>query len=393
MNKQEIEDWYAILNWRQRTRHPYIMYELINDIPERLKDTLKEQRDNIREIAKELAKRNVKRIYFVGSGNSFYATFPAKYAIEKIAGIPTVPEEGFELAHYTIPNLSKFDALNYAVVGISLSGGTKACIDALKIASEKGAYTIGITGATGTPMEKHARVIVIPKGVRKDVPVRANTFPAASFVASLLAVTLREELRGKDSVSTKLQEQLEKIPATVQKVINDVESTVIELAKKYVTDEDFYYIGGGPNYGTALDGALMANEMSRARPWAWEVEEMCHGPWSTLRRKSILVIIAPPGPSYHRATMLAHGVKECVGATIISLVRKGDKGEIVKYSDHVIEVPEEVDEVFSPIVYDIPLLLFAYYRAVYGGINPDAHGMDRAGFELLPRIFHPPGWH
>ena len=392
--ERKNEDWASILNFQQRTRHPYIMYELIHAIPTCLEGCLREQKDNIWKIAEELTRRGIKSIYIIGSGNSFYSAIAGKYAIEKIARITSIPEESFELLHYTIPSLSNFDNFsNFAVVGISLSGRTKACVDAIKIASEKGGYTIGVVGEPGSPMERYAKMIVIPRGVRKDVPVRISTFQSVTFTLNLLAVALREKSKGKDAISTHLHEQMNNMPKVLRKVIEEVEPFAIELGKKYVTDEDFYFIGGGPNYGTALDGALMINEMSRGRPWAWEIEEMCHGPWSTLRRKSIVIIISPPGESHQRAEMLARAIKDNVGCTIISLVRKGETSELVKKSDYVIEIPENVDEVLSPILYDVPLHLFAYYRAVSGGINPDAHGMDIAGFNQLVRELHPPGWH
>ncbi len=362
------------------------------DIPCRFEDVLAKQERRIKDIAEEFSKYNVRRIYVTGSGNSYYAAISAKYIIEEIVGIPTNHEEAFELANYTIPNLINYKISDYAVIGISLSGATKACIDSLKLAFENKAYTIGITGTTACPMEKWSRTIVIPRALRKDIPVRANTFATVLYTISLLATALRESLI-KDSKVIKYKEQLREIPNIAKKILESLEPEIAQIAKKFVTDEDFYYVGGGPNYGTALDGALMVNEMSRARPWAWEVEEMCHGPWTTLRRRSIVVLVAPPGRSYHRITMVAHAIKESINATIISLVRKGSEGEIVKYSDHVIEVPENVDEVLTPIVYDIPLLLFAYYRGVFRGLNPDTHGMDVAGFEKMPRILHPPGWH
>jgi len=391
--RQEIENWASLLKIRQRNQHPYIMYDLICALPNCLEEFLKIQKDNIQKIAEELAERNIKRIYLIGSGNSFYSALSGKYVLEKMTGIPSIPEESFELLHYTIRNLSNSgDLSRCAIIGISLSGRTKACVDAIKTASEKGVYCIGVVGEPGSPMEKYAKMIIIPKGVRKDVPVRVSTFPSAVSAINFLAVTLQEKLKGS-KVSIEYQKQLSNMPKILEKVIKEVEQTTIELGRKYVTDEDFYFIGGGPNYGTALDGALMMNEMSRGRPWAWEIEEMCHGPWSTLRRKSIVVIISPPGESHQRAEMLVRAIKNNVGCVIISLVRKGETSELVEKSDHVIEISENVDEVLSPILYDVPLHLFAYYRAVSGSINPDAHGMDRAGFDQLPRELHPPGWH
>lgn len=397
MEKKEKFDWHSVLNWEQRNKHPYITYNIIRELPKSLGECLKKEKDNIRDIAKEFVKRDIGIVYFVGSGNSFYSAFPSKYAVEKIAGIPSIAEDSFELAHYTLPHLSRsgHNLSHSAVVGFSDSGRTKACVDALKIASEKGAYAIGVTGNPEAPMKKIADGIILVRGeLREDIPVRVRTYPMMSFMAYLLATALREELKGQDETLTKLQDQLNGMPETVEKVIKETEEPAIKLAGKHVTDEDIYFVGGGPNYGTALDGALMANEMSRARPWAWETEEMCHGPWSTLRRKSIVFMISPLGESYERNTMAARGIRNATGATVISVVRKGgDTSELAENSDQIIEVPEALDEVFTPIPYDIPLLLFDYYRGVSGHVNPDAHGMDRHGFHKIARYFHPPGWH
>ena len=40
-------------------------------------------------------------------------------------------------------------------------------------------------------------------------------------------------------------------------------------------------------------------------------------------------------------------------------------------SDEIVLVPSRLPKVFSPILYIIPLQLFAYYSAVIRGLNPD----------------------
>jgi glucosamine--fructose-6-phosphate aminotransferase (isomerizing) len=58
------------------------------------------------------------------------------------------------------------------------------------------------------------------------------------------------------------------------------------------------------------------------------------------------------------------------GASIIVLCEEGDE-EIKGYADEVVEVPKGIPEILSPILYVIPLQLFAYYVALERGLNPD----------------------
>jgi glucosamine--fructose-6-phosphate aminotransferase (isomerizing) len=51
-------------------------------------------------------------------------------------------------------------------------------------------------------------------------------------------------------------------------------------------------------------------------------------------------------------------------------VEEGDQ-EIERLADDFIEVPKGIGEVLSPILFVIPLQLFAYYMAVEKGYDPD----------------------
>jgi glucosamine--fructose-6-phosphate aminotransferase (isomerizing) len=58
------------------------------------------------------------------------------------------------------------------------------------------------------------------------------------------------------------------------------------------------------------------------------------------------------------------------GASVIAVVEEGDQ-EIERLADDFIEVPKDIGEVLSPILFVIPLQLFAYYMAVEKGYDPD----------------------
>jgi glucosamine--fructose-6-phosphate aminotransferase (isomerizing) len=58
------------------------------------------------------------------------------------------------------------------------------------------------------------------------------------------------------------------------------------------------------------------------------------------------------------------------GARIISIIEEGDE-EIRNLSDDVVEIPESLPSLATPIVYVVPLQLLAYYMSVILGHDPD----------------------
>lgn len=58
------------------------------------------------------------------------------------------------------------------------------------------------------------------------------------------------------------------------------------------------------------------------------------------------------------------------GADIVSIVDEVG-GEVAQLSNDVIEVPGGIPSILTPIVFVLPLQLFAYYMAVRKGYDPD----------------------
>ena len=58
------------------------------------------------------------------------------------------------------------------------------------------------------------------------------------------------------------------------------------------------------------------------------------------------------------------------GANILSVIEEGDE-EVKQISDEFMEIPIGVHPLLSPLVYEVPLQLFAYHTSVEKGLNPD----------------------
>jgi glucosamine--fructose-6-phosphate aminotransferase (isomerizing) len=111
-----------------------------------------------------------------------------------------------------------------------------------------------------------------------------------------------------------------------------------------------------------------------------------HGPWAALEATDVVVLIAPPGPSYERCLALGKAARE-IGTPVIGLVEEGDT-EISSLCAHTVTLPA-IPELLTPILAVVPLQLFTYHLALKRGTNPDtmrgdqpAHGRARAGFSL-----------
>ena len=57
------------------------------------------------------------------------------------------------------------------------------------------------------------------------------------------------------------------------------------------------------------------------------------------------------------------------GAPVISV--SDNKEELKEISTEVIRIPKKFPKILSPILYTVPLQLFAYYSSVFKGLNPD----------------------
>ncbi|MBS7622398.1 glutamine--fructose-6-phosphate aminotransferase, partial [Candidatus Bathyarchaeota archaeon] len=58
------------------------------------------------------------------------------------------------------------------------------------------------------------------------------------------------------------------------------------------------------------------------------------------------------------------------GASTIGVIESGDE-EVKALLDDSIEVPVHVADILTPLIYVIPLQLFAYWMAVERGCDPD----------------------
>ena len=384
--RDDAKDWREHLI--KRNSHPYFMWESISTTHEFLRKAIDEE-ESIKLIAKRLVDKKALKIFLTGCGTSYHLAVAGRYSLENIARMSDLESvRAFELLNYPPQGLNGKATL----IAFSHSGASKAAVDAVKFAKEKGACTIAVTSTYQSPITKFADYTIMVPGREEKAGPKTRSYTAGLMVMYLLSISLGTLVRSQDYQRfVELRKKIDRVCDIVETILKNTEKFVVELAEKYKDIKDLFVVGGGPNYVTALEAAIKLKEASLIHAEAEEVEEMAHGPVFSLDEKMGVIAIAPPGKSYTRMLDIVKAANT-IGSPTLSMVSEHDI-ELSKISTEVIKMPSGVEELFTPIPYIVPLQMLAYYIAVKKGRNPDWVRTEEPKYSKVSLIVFPPGTH
>jgi glutamine---fructose-6-phosphate transaminase (isomerizing) len=335
----------------QKGGYPHFMLKEIHEQPEAVKNTLFE----VAEVEKVVSNfPKFKRVTFVACGTSYHASMVGKYLFEGLMGLPTdvMLASEFEFAA---------DALDpeSLVIFISQSGETADTLKALRIANKK-AETLAIVNVLGSTATREADHVLFTRA-GPEIGVAATK----TYISQLTCIYLLAACMGKNQ---ELLNKLQLVPEYMKTVLLD-EDKIKEMADKYKDAQDFFFIGRGFSYPTAMEGALKLKEITYIHGEGYAAGELKHGPLALIDDDIPVVAVVPPGASHDRTLSNVEEVK-ARGAKIIGLGSSDD--DVLSFEAHdMIEFIPEIHELISPLIYVVPLQLLSYYISVARGIDPD----------------------
>ena len=322
--------------------------------PEKIRTTLGIEGHKIRNAASNLSSTPIHRVIMVGCGDSLAAMIGVRSFYESLLGIPCEPIQALDFAdyyHFTINPQT-------IVIVLSSSGTTTSVVAALLMAKAKGAQTLALSNTEGSPLMLEAEQSVLIHAERKGWPTQSST--AAMAVLYLFGLELARQIgQCPTSETDRLEKAFYTVPTRIAEVLESQNTSMASLAEEEADHPLYLYAGGGPSYASALFGAAKVKECSPDHAIAIPLEEYHH--YNSQKAGEPLFLIAPDGPSMARALDTAREGKR-VGGRIYSLVSKGN-GLLKETSDACFDLPL-MDERLSPIVYSVPLQLFAYHVAM-----------------------------
>jgi glucosamine--fructose-6-phosphate aminotransferase (isomerizing) len=196
-----------------------------------------------------------------------------------------------------------------------------------------------------------------------------KTFTAQLAILSKLALTMAHNRKIiSQERKRELESELEKVPAYIKNIIKIYSNEIKSIVKKHKNAKSICFLGRGINIATALEGRLKLLELSYLPSLAYPAGESKHGFIASIEQGYPTIFIAPKDENHNKVIGNIMEMK-ARGANIIALIEKGDK-KLRNLSDDFLEMPKIAD-IFTPLIYIVPLQLFAYYMAVERGCDPD----------------------
>lgn len=342
-------EWSAEMAEKQGFDH--FMLKEIHEQPVAVKQTIMEA-DEIKNVIKEFPKFN--KICFVACGTSYHASLVGKYLFETLTGVPTevILASEFE---YSASTLNE----NTLVIFISQSGETADTLKALRIANKK-SHTLVIVNVVGSTATREADYVIITRAGPEIGVAATKTYVSQLTVIYLMAILMSGKLD--------LMKTLEKMPDYMEEALKS-EDQIKGIAGKYKDKTDFFFIGRGYSYPTAIEGALKLKEITYIHAEGYAAGELKHGPLALIDVDVPVVAVIPPGKSHDKTLNNMEEVK-ARHAHVIALGSSDDEA-LKSESDEFICLPPEINEMFSPLPYVIPMQLLSYYISVERGLDPD----------------------
>jgi glucosamine--fructose-6-phosphate aminotransferase (isomerizing) len=302
--------------------------------------------------ARDLADLN--RVVIVGCGTSLHAGLVGEYAFEDLADINAEVQQAAEF-RYRNPIVGSRDL----VVAISQSGETADTLAAVREANQKGAFVMSLCNVVGSTIARETgRGVYLHAGPEISV-ASTKAFTCQVAVLLMMALKIGRGRRYSRDEGIHLAREIEMIPALVQKVVAQ-DAQIAKIAESYANEEHAFFIGRGPMYPVALEGALKLKEISYIHAEGYHAAELKHGPIALLVDGTPVVALACDIPGKDK---VLGNIEECRarGARILGIVTEGDD-EAAECMDDFIAIPR-----CHPLVATIPavvaLQLFSYHVA------------------------------
>ncbi|HEY6017187.1 MAG TPA: glutamine--fructose-6-phosphate transaminase (isomerizing) [Gaiellaceae bacterium] len=308
--------------------------------------------------------RNLRRIVIVAAGTSYHAGVVGRYMIEEWARLPVEPDIASEWI-YRNPVLSK-DTL---VIGISQSGESRDTVNAVKLARQLGARTLGITNMMGTQITREAESVLYTRCGLEIGVAASKTFTAQVALLALIGLKLAQVRKTLPPEEIEfILDQLYELPDKIAEFL-DGDHPIEEIAQRLYDRPFFLYLGRHIGLPVALEGALKLKEISYIPTDAYSAGEMKHGPIALLDEGTPVVCVAIDQKVIYDKVVSNIQETRARGAHVIAIATDGNEG-IQHHADDVIYIPR-TPAFLQSILAVVPLQLLAYRIARLRGLNVD----------------------
>ncbi|MEO9298761.1 glutamine--fructose-6-phosphate transaminase (isomerizing) [Devosia alba] len=349
--------------------HRHFMAKEIYEQPETIGHTLSHyvdmgtERVAIRE-ALPFNFADLSRLTISACGTAYLAGAVAKYWFERYARLPVDIDVASEF-RYREPPLEK----NGLSLFISQSGETADTLAALRYCASQGQHVAALVNTLESTIARESDV-VFPILCGPEIGVASTKALTAQLTALASLAIAAGRARGVLSAEqeTDMVQALIGLPTAVSAALG-TEDQIMEIAKRLSKAKDVLYLGRGPMFPIAMEGALKLKEISYIHAEGYAAGELKHGPIALVDEAMPVIVVAPSDELVDKTLSNMQEVAARGGKIILITDAQGAETVGQGVAD-VILIPH-VSSFVAPILATIPVQLLAYHTAVFMGTDVD----------------------
>jgi glucosamine--fructose-6-phosphate aminotransferase (isomerizing) len=300
-------------------------------------------------------------VHIIACGTSYHAGLVARYWLEEI-GIPCSVEVASEYRYrkVVVPPDTVF-------LSISQSGETADTLAALRYAKQAGYVgSLTICNVPESSLTRESDVALMTRAGPEIGVASTKAFTTQLTALRLLVIALARRHGLSVDDETRLVNELHALPRQVEVVLS-LSDAIKTMAEAFADKHHALFLGRGPFYPIALEGALKLKEISYIHAEAYPAGELKHGPLALVDADMPVICALPDDPLLDKVLSNLQEVRA-----------RG--GELFLFSDHNVRIGldhyqnltlADIHPGTAPIVYSIPLQLLAYHVAILKGTDVD----------------------
>ena len=353
----------------EKGQYRHFMLKEIFEQPEALAATLGGRIANHRVLPESLGPRaaellqRVRNVHIVACGTSYHAGLIAKYWIEDLASLPCSVELASEYRYRTV-NVPA-DTL---FVTLSQSGETADTLAALRYARGAGYVALlTICNSAQSSMVRESDLVMLTHA-GPEIGVASTKAFTTQLLAALIVAAMLGRYNGLSAErEAEVVRQLYSAAGTVEKAL-EMDPAIEKLAELFVEKHHTLFLGRGPMFPVALEGALKLKEISYIHAEGYAAGELKHGPLALIDEDMPVIVVAPNNELLDKLKSNIQVVRARGGRLFV--IADAATGLTDEPGTTVIPMPH-AESYVAPIVYTVPLQLLSYHVAVLKGTDVD----------------------
>jgi glucosamine--fructose-6-phosphate aminotransferase (isomerizing) len=307
--------------------------------------------------------RQASGLHIVACGTSYHAGLVAKYWVEALAGLPCSVELASEYRYreVAVPPATLF-------VTLSQSGETADTLAALRYARGAGYLALlTICNSAQSSMVRESDLVMLTQAGPEIGVASTKAFTTQLLAVAMVAAMLARYRGMSAGREAEVVHQLLSAAGAVERAL-EMDGAIRELAELFVEKHHTLFLGRGPMFPIALEGALKLKEISYIHAEGYAAGELKHGPLALIDEDMPVVVVAPNNELLDKLKSNIQVVRARGGRLFVIADRATGLQE--SPGTTIIQMPH-AEPLVAPIVYTVPLQLLAYHVAVHKGTDVD----------------------